>query len=377
MSSRLFAPIALGDVELPNRIVVAPMCQYSADDGSASDWHLQHLSQLAYSGAGHIVVEATAVERRGRITHGCLGLYSDDNEAALARVLAAARRLAGPARFGVQLAHAGRKASSRRPWEGGAPLAPDEDPWRTVSSSALPFGEGWHVPHALTQDEIEATIAAFAAAARRAVRIGFDVIEVHCAHGYLMHEFLSPLVNQREDSYGGSLENRMRLPLAVIRAVRDVVPAAIPVGMRVSATDWVEGGWDIEQTIEFVRAAREQGAAFVCASSSGIRAGVRTPAAPAFQVPLAARIRKETGVITRAVGLITAPHQAEAILTRGDADLIALARAFLDNPRWGWSAADTLGGKAHFAAPYHLVRSEGWRKIRDANAAMSPSGAAP
>src|SRR5688572_17307331 len=185
MSSRLFAPIALGDIELPNRIVVAPMCQYSADDGSASDWHLQHLSQLAYSGAGHIVVEATAVERRGRITHGCLSLYSDDNEAALARVLAAARRLAGPARFGVQLAHAGRKASCRRPWEGGAPLAPDEDPWQTVSSSAIAFGEGWHVPHALTPDEIEATVAAFDVAARRAVRIGFDVIEVHCAHGYL------------------------------------------------------------------------------------------------------------------------------------------------------------------------------------------------
>jgi 2,4-dienoyl-CoA reductase-like NADH-dependent reductase (Old Yellow Enzyme family) len=369
MPSRLFAPIALGDVELPNRIVVAPMCQYSANDGSATDWHLQHLSQLAYSGAGLIVVEATAVERRGRITHGCLGLYSDDNEAALARVLAAARRLAGPARFGIQLAHAGRKASARRPWEGGAPLAANEDPWETASSSALAFGEGWHVPNALTHDEIDATVAAFAAAARRAVRLGFDVIEVHCAHGYLMHEFLSPLVNQREDAYGGSLENRMRMPLAVMRAVREIVPAAIPVGMRVSASDWIAGGWDIEQTIEFVRAARDEGVAFVCASSSGIRAGVTVPVAPGYQVPFAARIRKETGAITRAVGLITAPHQAEAILERGEADLIALARAFMDDPRWGWHAADALGAKTHFPTPYHLARSEGWRKFRDASAA--------
>jgi 2,4-dienoyl-CoA reductase-like NADH-dependent reductase (Old Yellow Enzyme family) len=345
------------------------MCQYSAHDGSATDWHLQHLSQLAYSGAGHIVVEATAVERRGRITHGCLGLYSDDNEAALARVLTAAKRLAGPAKFGIQLAHAGRKASSRRPWEGGAPLATNEDAWQTVSSTAAPFGDGWHTPHALTEEEIDATVQAFVAAARRAVRIGFDVIELHCAHGYLMHEFLSPLVNARRDAYGGSLANRMRFPLAVIRAVREAVPAAIPVGMRVSATDWVEGGWDIEQTLEFVRAAREQGVAFVCASSSGIRAGVAVPAAPEYQVPFAARIRKETGAITRAVGLITHARQAEAILARGDADMIALARAFMDDPRWGWHAADALGAKSHFPPPYHLARTEGWRKFRDVIAA--------
>ncbi|MGH8178320.1 MAG: NADH:flavin oxidoreductase/NADH oxidase [Steroidobacter sp.] len=365
MSSRLFAPIALGDFELPNRLVVAPMCQYSASDGSATDWHLQHLSQLAYSGAGHVVVEATAVERRGRITHGCLGLYSDDNEAALSRVIAVARRLGGPTKFGIQLAHAGRKASSRRPWEGGAPLAPNEDPWQTVSSSATPFGDGWHVPHALSSDEIDASVRAFAAAARRAVRIGFDVIELHCAHGYLMHEFLSPLVNQRTDEYGGSLENRMRFPLAVIRAVRDAVPASIPVGMRVSATDWVEGGWDVAQTVEFVRAAQRLGIAFVCASSSGIRANVTVPVAPGYQVPFAARIRKETGVATRAIGLITDPRQAEQILARGDADMIALARAFMDDPRWGWHAADALGAAAHFPSPYHLARTAGWLKFRD------------
>lgn len=369
MSSRLFAPIALGDVEIPNRLVVAPMCQYSADDGSATDWHLQHLSQLAYSGAGLVVVEATAIERRGRITHGCLGLYSDDNEAALARVIRAARRVGGPTRFGVQLAHAGRKASSRRPWQGGAPLAANEDPWQTVSSTATPFADGWHIPRALTSDEIEGTVAAFVTAAQRAMRIGFDVIEIHSAHGYLLHEFLSPLVNERTDAYGGSLENRMRLPLEVLRAVREAVPAAIPVGMRISATDWVDGGWDIEQSIEYVRAAREAGLAFVCASSGGVRGGVTVPVAPGFQVPLAARIRKETGAITRAVGLITHPKQAERILESGEADMIALARAFMDDPRWGWRAADALGAKAHSPAPYHLARTDGWKKFRDAIAA--------
>jgi 2,4-dienoyl-CoA reductase-like NADH-dependent reductase (Old Yellow Enzyme family) len=220
MPSRLFEPIAIGEVELPNRLVVAPMCQYSASDGSATDWHLQHLSQLAYSGAGLVVVEATAVERRGRITHACLGLYSDDNEAALERTLHAARRLGGSTRFGIQLAHAGRKASTHRPWQGGAPLGPAEDPWQTVSSSATAFGDGWHVPNALTPAEIDEIVAAFARAAQRAVRIGFNVIEVHSAHGYLLHEFLSPLVNTRIDDYGGPLANRLRFPLSVIRAVR-------------------------------------------------------------------------------------------------------------------------------------------------------------
>jgi 2,4-dienoyl-CoA reductase-like NADH-dependent reductase (Old Yellow Enzyme family) len=280
MSSRLFEPIAIGEVKLPNRLVVAPMCQYSASDGSATDWHLQHLSQLAYSGAGLVMVEATAVERRGRITHACLGLYSDDNEAALERALYPARRLAGPTRFGIQLAHAGRKASTHRPWQGGAPLGPAEDPWQTVSSSATPFGEGWHVPHALTSAEIDAIVAAFVQSAQRAVRLGFDVIEIHSAHGYLLHEFLSPLVNTRTDDYGGSLENRMRVPLAVIRAVRAATPTSVAVGLRISGTDWVEGGWDVAQSIAYVRAAKELGIAYVCVSSGGIRAKVTVPAAP-------------------------------------------------------------------------------------------------
>jgi 2,4-dienoyl-CoA reductase-like NADH-dependent reductase (Old Yellow Enzyme family) len=365
MTSRLFEPIAIDTVQLPNRLVVAPMCQYSASDGSATDWHLQHLSQLAYSGAGLVMVEATAVERRGRITHSCLGLYSDDNEAALERALHAARRLGGPARFGIQLAHAGRKASTHRPWHGGAPLGPAEDPWQTVSSSATAFGEGWHVPRALTREEIDSTVEAFVQSARRAVRIGFEVIEIHSAHGYLLHQFLSPLVNSRTDEFGGALENRLRMPLAVIHAVRAAVPASIAVGMRISGTDWVEGGWDVTQSIAYVRAAKELGIAYVCVSSGGIRAKVTVPAQPAYQVPLAHEVRKATGVPTRAVGLITDPRQAENILAAGSADMIALARAFLDDPRWGWRAADMLGAKAHFPPQYHLVRSEGWRKIRD------------
>jgi 2,4-dienoyl-CoA reductase-like NADH-dependent reductase (Old Yellow Enzyme family) len=365
VTSRLFEPIALGEVRLPNRLVVAPMCQYSASDGSATDWHLQHLAQLAYSGAGLVIVEATAVERRGRITHADLGLYSDDNEAALERALHAARRLAGPTRFGIQLAHAGRKASSHRPWDGGAPLSPTEDPWQTVSSTATAFGEGWHVPHALTNAEIAGIVAAFVDAARRAVRIGFEVIEIHSAHGYLLHEFLSPLVNTRADDYGGSFPNRMRLPLEVIGGVRAAVPAHVAVGLRISGTDWVEGGWDIAQSIDYVKAAQQLGIAYVCVSSGGIRAKVMVPAAPGYQVPLAHQIRQATGAVTRAVGLITDPQQAEQILAAGSADMIALARAFLDDPRWGWRAADVLGAKAHYPPQYSLARTEGWRRIRD------------
>jgi 2,4-dienoyl-CoA reductase-like NADH-dependent reductase (Old Yellow Enzyme family) len=365
MASLLFEPIAIGAVQLPNRLVVAPMCQYSASDGSATDWHLQHLSQLAYSGAGLVVVEATAVERRGRITHACLGLYSDDNEATLERALHTARRLGGPTKFGIQLAHAGRKASTHRPWDGGAPLRPNEDPWQTVSSSATPFGEAWHVPHALTRDEIDATVAAFVRSAERAARIGFDVIEIHSAHGYLLHEFLSPLANTRTDDYGVSLENRLRLPLAVIRAVRAAAPRTVAIGLRISGTDWIDGGWDVAQSIAYVRAAKELGIAYVCVSSGGIRAKITIPVAPNYQVPLAHEIRQATGVTTRAVGLITDPRQAEQILAAGSADMVALARAFLDDPRWGWRAADVLGAKTHFPPPYHLARSEGWRRIRD------------
>ena len=361
----LFDSLQLGPVSLPNRLVVAPMCQYSANDGSASAWHDQHLTQLGYSGAGLVIVEATAVERRGRITHGCLGLYSDENEAALRTVLAAARRTAGTTRFGIQLAHAGRKGSAQRPWEGGAPLMSDEDPWQTVSSSALRFTKGWPAPKALSVIELQGIVEAFVAAARRAVRIGFDVIELHCAHGYLLHEFLSPLANQRTDEYGGALANRMRLPLAVLDAVRKEVPPGIPLGLRLSATDWVEGGWDIEQSIAFARAAADLGLQFVCASSGGIVADVTVPMSPGYQVTFAQQLKKATGLASRAVGLITRPREAQRIIAEGQADMVALARAFLDDPRWGWHAADELEASIPCPPQYRMARSAGWRRLRD------------
>ena len=363
----LFAPLALGPVEVPNRIVVAPMCQYSAADGCAGDWHLQHWCTLAMSGAGLVMVEATGVERRGRITHGCLGLYGDDCEASIARALAAARRVAGPAKFGIQLAHAGRKASTRRPWEGGGTLAAHEDPWPTVSASALPFDAGWHVPEALDEAGLARVVEAFAAAARRAVRIGFDVVELHSAHGYLLHQFLSPLSNRREDDCGGALANRLRFPLRVLAAVREAVPAATALGMRISATDWVAGGWTVDDSVGYLAAARDIGLDYVCVSSAGLVAKADIPLGPGYQVPIAERIRRETGLVTRAVGLITSPRQAEAIVGEGRADQVALARAFLDDPRWGWHAADALGAEVKSPPQFAAARLASWRSARDAS----------
>lgn len=364
MSSILFSPFDIGPVRLPNRLVVAPMCQYSAADGCATDWHLQHLSQLAYGGAGLVMLEATGIERRGRITHGCLGLYNDDNEAALGEVLNAVRRMAGPAKFGIQLAHAGRKASARRPWEGGQALTKAEDSWQTVAPSPHAFAEGWPEPAALGGEQIEHLVEQFAAAGARAARLGFDVIEAHCGHGYLLHQFLSPLSNHREDQYGGSLDNRMRFPLEVIAALSAALPASIALGMRISATDWVEGGWTLGDSITYVQQARAMGIHYVCVSSGGIKPNVQVPVGPGFQVPLAARIRRETGVCTRAVGLITAPQQAEGILGQEQADLVALGKGFLDDPRWGWRAADELGGKIHFPPQYATARAAGWLQVK-------------
>jgi 2,4-dienoyl-CoA reductase-like NADH-dependent reductase (Old Yellow Enzyme family) len=349
----LFTPIEIGGLDFPNRIAVAPMCQYSADDGSANDWHLQHWMSLAMSGAGMITMEATAVERRGRITHGCLGLYSDANEAAAARTLATARRVAAPGtRFGIQLSHAGRKASAQRPWEGGGPLGPDEDPWQTVAPSALPFAEGWHVPEALDEAGIERLIADFAAAAERAVRAGFEFVEIHGAHGYLLHEFLSPLSNRRTDRWGGSLENRMRLTLAVAEAVRAAMPDSVMLGVRLSATEWAEGGFGPDEAVVLSRALREAGAAYICASSGGSLPRAAIPLGPGYQVQFAERIRREAGIATRAVGLIDAPEQAEAIVAGGRADFVALARPFLADPRWAWRAAAALGEKLDVVPQY-------------------------
>ncbi|QLP96868.1 MAG: NADH:flavin oxidoreductase/NADH oxidase [Rhodoblastus sp.] len=344
--STLFSPLTLGPVPLPNRIAVAPMCQYAANDGVMADWHLQHLMTLAMSGAGLVTVEATAVERRGRITPRCCGLYSDDAEAAMARVIAAARAVALPGvKFAVQLAHAGRKASTAPPFEGGKPLTPDQDAWATVSASALPFADGWPPPLALDAAGMARVKDAFVDAARRAARVGFDAIELHMTHGYLLAQFLSPLSNLREDAYGGSLENRMRFPLEVADAVAAVLPASMAWGARITGSEWLEGGITPDEAAALARALKGRGAAFVCVSSGGNSPLSRIPATPGYQVPFAAHVKAHAGegLAVRAVGLIVAPREAEAILERGEADWIALGRAFLDDPRWGWRAAQTLG----------------------------------
>lgn len=355
MTTSLFQPITLDGLTFSNRIAVAPMCQYSADDGSASDWHLYHWMNLAMSGAGMVTVEMTDVERRGRITHGCLGLYSDDNEAAARRTLDAARRVAAPAtKFGIQLAHAGRKASNRKPWEGGGPLQPNEDPWQTVSASAIAYDTGWNVPHALEEEEILQLIERFAEAARRAERAGFDFLELHAAHGYLVFQFLSPLSNQRTDRWGGSLENRMRFVTEIAKAVRKAVPDLM-LGARLSVKDWVDGGFDVEDAIEVAKALKDLGIAYICCSSGGNSPLQKLPTGPGYQVHLAEAVRKGAGIPTRAVGLIDDPRQAEAIVADGSADMVALARAFLADPRWGWRAAATFDEKIH-PAP-QLARS--------------------
>ena len=365
MPSQLFSPLQLGPIELPNRIAVSPMCQYSAEDGSATDWHIQHLASLGLSGAGLVIVEATGVEARGRISHGCLGLYSDANEAALAHVIAIARRFAGPARFGIQLAHAGRKASTHIPWaKRTGPLRAGENPWTTVAPSALPFDEGWHTPEALDEAGMRGVIDAFAAAAKRAARIGFDLVELHGAHGYLVHEFLTPLVNKRTDSYGGSIENRMRFPLAIARALREALPANIALGARITGTDWVEGGWTVDDAAIFAGELRKLGAVYVCVSSGAGVPKANIPLGPGYQVPLAATVKEKAKILTQAVGMISDFDQAEDIVASGKADMVALARGFLADPRWGWHAADHFGEQVFCPPQYRRARPPLWAPVR-------------
>ena len=359
MASALFQPIRLADLALDNRIVVSPMCQYSADDGVANDWHLTHLGMLANSGAGLVIVEATHVERQGRITHGCLGLYSDHCEAALLRVVDHCHRI-GTAKFGIQLAHAGRKASAQRPWEGGGPLGPEEGPWETIAPSAIPFGPGWHTPREATDDDIARARAAFVSAARRAVRIGFDAIELHFAHGYLAHSFMSPISNKRTDRYGGSFENRMRFLLELTREVRAVVPKGVPLGARITGSDWMDGGITPAEAVAATRMLEEAGLDYVGVSSGGIAASTRNPTGPGYNVDIAADVRRETGIATRAVGLIAAPKQAEAIVAEGKADMVALARAMLEDPHWGWRAARVLGGEVKRPPQYLRSGAKMW-----------------
>ncbi len=353
--SRLFTPLQLGPLELDNRIVIAPMCQYSADDGSATDWHIMHLGQLAMSGAGLLILEATAVSPEARITPSDLGLYSDANEAALARVLKAVRSCSAMP-IAIQLGHAGRKASSHVPWQGGAQIRPGEPGgWQTVAPSAVSHGEAEHPPLALDAEGLAKVCDDFVATAKRAARLGLDGIEIHMAHGYLLHEFLSPLSNRRDDAFGGSLENRMRFPLQVLKAVRDAFPADKPVWLRLSASDWVEGGWDIDQSIELSRRAEVLGAAAIHVSSGGVSPAQKIALKPGYQVGFACQIKAKVNVPVIAVGLITAAVQAEQIVAQGDADAVALARGMLFNPRWPWHAAMELG--AQVAAPPQYWRS--------------------
>src|SRR5262245_2096330 len=355
MPSALFQPIRFRGLALENRIMVSPMCQYSAVDGCMTDWHLAHLGMLANSGAGLLCFEMTNVEPIGRITPSCSGLYSDANEAALRRVVAHCREH-GQAKLAIQLAHAGRKASTAPPWDSRKSLQPEDGGWVPVAPSAAPMGDGELVPRALALAEIKALIGKFGEATRRVRRLGFDAIELHGAHGYLIHEFLSPLSNRREDEYGGSLANRMRFPLEVFAAVRAEWPKDKPLGMRVSCTDWTEGGWDIEQTVAFARELKKVGCDWIDASSGGLVKNQAIPVAPGYQVPFAERIRKETGIPTIAIGLITEAQHAESIVAEGKADLVSLARGFLWDPRWAWHAATELGATPHIPRQYLRAR---------------------
>ncbi|AJA59146.1 MULTISPECIES: NADH:flavin oxidoreductase/NADH oxidase [Bradyrhizobium] len=353
--SALFSPIKLRGLTLKNRVVVSPMCQYSADNGVATDWHFTHINNLALSGASMFCIEATHVEAIGRITPGCLGLYSDACEAALKPILSSVRKHSSTA-IAMQLAHAGRKASSARPWDGGQLIPQSEGGWQTVAPSALPHKEGEAAPLALDAAGLKRIRDAFVDSAKRAARLGIDAIELHGAHGYLMHQFLSPISNRRTDEYGGSLENRMRFPLEIYDAVRAVFPHDKPVGMRVSSTDWVEGGWDLAQTIQFANALKARGVDWIDASSGGVSPLQKIPLGPGYQVQFADAIKRETGLPTMAVGLITEARHAEEIVASGKADMVALARGLLYDPRWGWHAAAEIGGEVE--APPQYWRSQ-------------------
>mgnify|MGYP000347802491 FL=1 len=354
--AKLFEPIEVGGLRLANRIVIAPMCQYSAVDGAMTDWHQMHLGQLALSGAGALTIEATAVSPEGRITYGDIGLYDDRTEAAMRSVLESVRRWSDMPLI-IQLAHAGGKASCAKPWHGGAQIAPDaENGWQTVAPSAVPFAPDDRVPVEVDTAGLAHIREAFADAARRAGRLGLDAVQIHAAHGYLLHEFLSPISNRRADAYGGSLDNRMRFPIEVFDAVREAFPADRPVTVRVSGTDWVEGGWTAEETARFAQELERRGCAAIHVSSGGLDPRQQIPVGAGYQVPLARTVKDAVAMPVVAVGMITDPQQAERILEDGHADAIAIARAALWDPRWPWHAATALG--ASVKVPPQYLRSE-------------------
>ena len=356
--SKLFSPLSLAGLELPNRVVVAPMCQYSAVDGRAQDWHTQHYGALAASGPGMIVLEATGVTPEGRISPACLSLHDDATEAAMTKLVAQLKSF-GSSKIAVQLAHAGRKGSSARPWEGSGPAAAHEG-WTNLAPSAVPFDDGWPAPEALDEAGLTRLRQAFVDSAKRALRAGFDAIEVHSAHGYLLHQFLSPLANKRTDSYGGSLENRMRFPLEVIAAMRAAWPEGKPLGIRISATDWLDGGFTVEEACIYAKAFAALGIDYVCVSSGGVAPKASIPVGPGYQVHLAEAIRKACGLPVRAVGLIATPEAAEAVVAEGKADMVAIGRGFLDNPRWVWHAAERLGAELPYVNQYRFASGRYW-----------------
>ena len=349
MASVLFSPITLRGLTLPNRVVVSPMCQYNSEDGSANDWHLMHLGGFSLGCAGLVICEMTDVTPIGRITPKCAGMWSDNNEAALKRVHDFCRTY-GVAKLGVQLAHAGRKGPTTTPAAGGKPiLSKEEGGWTPEAPSALPYDTGWPVPHAMTKDDIKRCVGEFVASTKRIDRIGYDLIELHGAHGYLLHQFMSPLSNRRTDEYGGSLENRIRFPLEVFRAVRAAWPQQKPLGIRVSATDWVDGGWTLDETLVLARELKKLGCDYIDVTTGGLDPRQKIPLAPGFQVPFADKVKRETGIPTMTVGLIAGYRQAEDILAAGKSDFICIARGAMWDPRWAWHAAEELGAETPYA----------------------------
>lgn len=357
MGQPLFSPFKIRSVEFANRIGVSPMCEYSSEDGFANDWHLVHLGCRAQGGAGLIMTEASAVLPEGRISPADLGIWKDEHIPMLKRIAAFIHSQG--ARAGVQLAHAGRKGSMAPPSKPEGLVQPEDGGWYPVGPSELAFAPNYGVPRALDEDGIAEVIEGFRQAARRALEAGFDVVEIHAAHGYLLHEFLSPLANQRTDSYGGSFENRIRLMLQVAKAVRDAWPAELPQFARISATDWADGGWDLDESVELSRRLRGCGVDVVDVSSAGLVAHARIAVAPGYQVPFAARIRREAGIATAAVGLITEPVQANAIVANGEADLVMLARQMLRDPYWPLHAAAALGEQMSWPVQYLRAAPQG------------------
>ena len=349
--SHLFDPLTIRGVTLRNRIGVSPMCMYSAEDGMANDWHLVHLGARAVGGAGLIIAEATAVEARGRISPADLGIWRDDQIEPLARIARFVKSQGAVP--GIQIAHAGRKAGSARPWEGGKPLSDELGGWEVVAPSAVPFADGYRTPHALTGDEIAQIVACFRDGARRLALAGFEWLEIHAAHGYLLHSFLSPISNQRTDEYGGSFDNRIRIVIDVARAIRTVWSEDKPLTIRFSATDWIEGGWDIEDSVELARRLKPEGVDLIDCSSGGIAPGIKIPVGAGYQVPLAEQVRHGAQIATAAVGLITSAQHADEIVRSGQADVVLLARELLRDPQWALRAAHALGQPVPFPQPYH------------------------